>query len=243
MENNIPKHIAIIMDGNGRWAARRGLPRVMGHRAGAKSVRKVVEACARMKVKYLTLYAFSVDNWKRPPSEVAALMRYLNEFLQKETNELMKHDIKLAVTGRLRGLPDFVRKRLLETIRMTSKNKGLVLVLALNYGGRREIVDACRKLGYAVKKGKIKPHDIDEKRFSEHLYTPSIPDPDLLIRTSGEYRLSNFLLWQASYSELYISGKLWPDFGEADLVSAVEDYRRRERRFGALQPKRGDVAS
>ena len=232
MENNIPKHISIIMDGNGRWAARRGLPRVMGHRAGGRSVRRVVEACARLGIKYLTLYAFSVDNWKRPRKEVDMLMKYLDEFLRKEIDELIKNDIRLTVAGRMQGLPDFVRRRLIEATRRTRENRGLVLVLALNYGGRREIVDACRKLAQALMRGKIKLNEIDEEKFAKFLYTPDVSDPDLLIRTSGEYRLSNFLLWQVAYSELYISDKLWPDFGEDDLIRAIEDYKKRERRFG-----------
>ncbi|MBI4435897.1 MAG: isoprenyl transferase [Candidatus Omnitrophica bacterium] len=235
MENNLPKHIAIIMDGNGRWAKHRGLPRTMGHRAGIKSVRRVVEACVAMKIPVLTLYAFSVENWKRPKKEIGLLMRLLSEFLEKEIDEMNEHNIRFMAIGRLEELPDFVRERLWKTIQATSQNTGLVLNLALNYGGRSEIIDATKKIVQNVKEAKMSVDAINEESFSKFLYTDGIPDPDLLIRTSGEMRISNFLLWQISYSEIVVTKKLWPDFDRSDLEKAIQEFQSRERRFGATE--------
>ena len=234
-ENSLPKHIAIIMDGNGRWAKQRGFPRTMGHRAGIKSVRRVVEACVELKVSVLTLYAFSVENWQRPKLEINTLMRLLSEFLEKEIDEMNEHDIRFMAIGRLEELPDFVQKRLSRTIEATSRNKGLVLNLALNYGGRSEIVDAVKKIAQKVKRSELDPEEINEASFSQFLYTQGIPDPDLLIRTSGEMRVSNFLLWQISYSEIVVTKKLWPDFNKNDLEKAIQEFQTRERRFGMTQ--------
>ena len=235
MENNLPRHIAIIMDGNGRWAKRRGLPRTLGHRAGIKSVRRIVEACVELKISVLTLYAFSMENWKRPQREIDTLMRLLSEFLEKEIDEMNEHNIRFTAIGRTEALPEFVRQRLERTIQATAKNTGLVLNLALNYGGRTEIVDAVRKIVSEAKQDHLRPEDVDEDSFSRYLYTHALPDPDLLIRTSGEMRVSNFLLWQISYSEIYVTKKLWPDFTKRDLEEAIRDFQRRERRFGATE--------
>ena len=233
MENNLPRHIAIIMDGNGRWAKRWGLPRTLGHRAWIQSVRRVVEACVELKISVLTLYAFSVENWKRPKREIDTLMRLLSEFLEKEIEEMNEHNIRFTAIGRIEELPDFVQKRLARTIEATRQNRGLVLNLALNYGGRTEIVDAVRKIVVRAKEDHFDPNQIDEGFFSRYLYTHSLPDPDLLIRTSGEMRVSNFLLWQISYSEIYVTKKFWPDFTKKDLEEAIQDFQHRERRFGA----------
>ncbi|MFH1858229.1 MAG: isoprenyl transferase [Candidatus Omnitrophota bacterium] len=233
--NQLPKHIAIIMDGNGRWAALRALPRTMGHRAGIKAVRRVVEACVALKVPALTLYAFSVENWRRPKTEITMLMRLLAEFLEKEIGEMNEHDIRFTAIGRLEELPDFVQDRLKRTIEATKNNKGLVLNLALNYGGRSEIVDAAKKVARKVAAGELSPEAIDENSFSQFLYTEGLPDPDLLIRTSGEMRISNFLLWQISYSEIVVTKKLWPDFTKNDLEKAIQEFQTRERRFGTTR--------
>ena len=235
MENSLPGHIAIIMDGNGRLAKQKGLPRTMGHRAGIKSVRRVVEACVELKIPVLTLYAFSIENWRRPKMEINTLMRLLSEFLEKEINEMNEHDIRFTAIGRLKELPEFVQKRLRRTIEATSKNKGLVLNLALNYGGRSEIVDAARRIAHEVKEESLRLEEIDENSFSRFLYTNGLPDPDLLIRTSGEMRVSNFLLWQISYSEIVVTKKLWPDFNKSDLEKAIQEFQSRERRFGATR--------
>ena len=235
MENNLPRHIAIIMDGNGRWARRRGLPRTLGHRAGIQSVRRIVEACVELKISVLTLYAFSVENWKRPQREIDTLMRLLSEFLEKEIDEMNQHNIRFTTIGRTEALPDFVQQRLERTIQATAKNTGLVLNLALNYGGRTEIVDAVRKIVSEAKEDSMGLEEITEEFFSRHLYTHALPDPDLLIRTSGELRVSNFLLWQISYSEIYVTKKFWPDFTKKDLEEAIREFRRRERRFGATE--------
>ena len=229
----LPRHVAIIMDGNGRWARGRGLPRVMGHRAGIKSVRAAAEIAREVGVEFLTLYAFSVENWKRPTGEVSTLMRLLNEFLRRELSTLMKNEIRLNVLGDFAGLPEIVRRHLERVMEETRENRKMVLNLALNYGGRSEIVHAARRVAEQVKAGKLKLSQLNEEIFSRFLYTDGQPDPDLLIRTSGEQRISNFLLWQISYAELYITPKLWPDFGKADFLDALRDYQRRERRFGA----------
>ncbi len=223
------------MDGNGRWAKSKGLPRTMGHRSGIKSVRRVVEACVELKVPVLTLYAFSVENWQRPKLEINTLMHLLSEFLEKEIDEMNEHDIRFTAIGRLGELPDFVQARLKRTIEATRGNRGLVLNLALNYGGRSEIVDAAKRIAHQVKEAKLNPEEITENSFSQFLYTQGLPDPDLLIRTSGEMRISNFLLWQISYSEIVVTKKLWPDFTKSDLEKAIEEFQSRERRFGTTK--------
>lgn len=230
----VPRHVAIIMDGNGRWAAARNLPRTGGHEAGVKAVRTVVKAAHEIGITYLTLYTFSVENWQRPLSEVTALMTLLARTTIDELDDLMKNDVRLIVTGRLQGLPRLRRKVLEEAIYRTRRNKGLILNLALNYGGRTEILDAVRGVASAVRSGRLEVADIDEELFAGFLYTDGIPDPDLLIRTSGEQRISNFLLWQTSYTELCIIDTLWPDFGRNELFHAIADYQRRERRFGKV---------
>jgi undecaprenyl diphosphate synthase len=228
----LPKHIAIIMDGNGRWAKRRRLPRIAGHRAGIRAVRQAVEASARLGVQYLTLYAFSVENWKRPHTEIKLLMGLLREYLKKELAELNRQNIRLEVIGRIDELPPPVVEDLRKTMSQTRENTGMRLVLALNYGARAELVDAVQELIEKAKKnGSIK---VDESLLSAHLYTRGFPDPDLLIRTSGELRLSNFLLWQVAYAELWVTETLWPDFTQNDLFQAIIDFQKRERRYGGL---------
>ena len=232
----LPQHIAVIMDGNGRWARKRHLPRIAGHRAGIRAVRQVVEACARLGVPCLTLYAFSVENWKRPHTEVKLLMGLLREYLKKEIGELNRNNIRFGAIGRIESLPATVQRDLSETIEKTRSNTGLRLTLALNYGGRAEVIDAVRSLASQFQKqnGTFDPETITEQSFSRHLYTRDLPDPDLLIRTSGEMRLSNFLLWQVAYSEIWVTDILWPDFTERELFQAVIDFQRRERRYGGL---------
>jgi undecaprenyl diphosphate synthase len=233
----LPEHIAIIMDGNGRWAKRRSLPRVAGHKAGIGPVRSTVESCARLGVKVLTLYAFSVENWKRPRAEVETLWRLLRFYLRRELPELMKNDIRLEAIGRLDELPLAVRNELQAAVETTSRNRGLLVNLAINYGGRAELVDAVNAiLETAQRNGTLSGLRLDEQMISQNLYTSQTPDPDLLIRTSGEMRISNFLLWQIAYSELYITDTLWPDFGRADLLKAILDFQKRDRRFGGLNP-------
>ena len=227
-----PRHIAIIMDGNGRWAAARGLPRVLGHRSGAEAVRRVVEASCELGVKALTLYAFSWENWDRPAAEIRELMGLLDEFVRGETPTLLANRIRLRAIGRLGQLPADVLGNLRRAIAQTAHFDRMTLTLALSYGGRQEIVDAARRLAERVRAGELAPAQIDEALFAEHLSTAGLPDPDLVIRTSGEQRLSNFLLWQSSYTEIYVTQKLWPDFAKEDLVDAIAEYERRERRFG-----------
>jgi undecaprenyl diphosphate synthase len=235
----LPAHIAIIMDGNGRWAGRRHLPRIAGHKAGIAPVRNTVETCARLGVKVLTLYAFSVENWKRPRAEVEALWRLLRFYLRQELPELQKNDIRLQAIGRLDALPAPVRAELDANIEATSANRGLILNLAINYGGRAEIVDAINGiLEMARLEGSVDCLKFDEDLISDSLYTASCPDPDLLIRTSGEMRLSNFLLWQIAYAELYVTEKLWPDFSRTDLLKAILEYQKRDRRYGGLSGAR-----
>ena len=229
---DIPRHVAVIMDGNGRWAKRRHLPKIAGHRAGAKSVREVVEAARELGVKVLTLYTFSTENWKRPKNEVTALFRLLEQYLDKEEDKLNKNNIRFSVIGDIEGLPEPVRSKIRNVMGSTSGNTGLMLNLALNYGSRLEILAAVRRLARDVVAEKIAPEKIDEALFSGYLYTGGLPDPDLVIRTSGECRVSNFLLWQIAYSELYITKKLWPDFKKSDFKKAIEEYQGRERRFG-----------
>jgi undecaprenyl diphosphate synthase len=232
--HHLPDHIAIIMDGNGRWAGKRNLPRTAGHEAGVEAVRDVVKASAEIGIKYLTLYTFSVENWKRPREEVAALMRLLTKTTRREIDELNRNNVRLITTGRIDELSISRRKVLAVAVRKTKKNTGLVLNLALNYGGRTEIIDAVRSIALAVRSGDILPSEINEALFSNYLYTAGLPDPDLLVRTSGEKRISNFLLWQTSYTEMYITDVLWPDFGRRELFEAIIEYQKRERRFGKV---------
>ena len=222
------------MDGNGRWARERNLPRVEGHRTGAESVRTIVRVAGEVGLKYLTLYAFSVENWNRPKDEVDTLMKYLERYLRSETPELDRNNVRLEVIGQIYRLPEFVQKELKKSITTLSKNNGLTVVMALSYGARTEIVDAVRAIAEKVEKHKLDPAEINEAVISQHLYTKNIPDPDLLIRTSGEMRVSNFLLWQISYAELVVTPTLWPDFRKAQFFEALEEYARRHRRFGAL---------
>lgn len=231
---NLPRHVAIIMDGNGRWAKERHLPRVEGHRAGAESARIIIRTAGELGIKYLTLYAFSVENWNRPKDEVDALMKYLIHYLKTETPELNKNNVKLEVIGQIWRLPENVQEHLKKSIATLSKNNGLTLIMALSYGGRTEIVDAVRGIAQKVKQGKLDPSEITEQVFAQHLYTSNFPDPDLLIRTSGEMRISNFLLWQISYAELVITPTLWPEFRKPQFFTALEEYVRRHRRFGGV---------
>jgi len=221
------------MDGNGRWANLRGLPRIMGHRAGIKAVKEAIKTSHELGIKYMTIYAFSMENWKRPKKEVEMLMRYLNEYIDKELASFVKNEIRLNVIGRMSGLPDYVQPKLRKAIEETKEFASMTLNVALNYSGRSEIVDAAKKFASLVKSGQREINDLDEESFSDLLYTKGQPDPDLLIRTSGEMRISNFLLWQISYSELYVTPKLWPDFRKKDLEEAIAAYQKRERRFGA----------
>jgi undecaprenyl diphosphate synthase len=230
----VPAHVAIIMDGNGRWAKQRHLPRVEGHRNGVESVRAIVRAAGEAGVKHLTLYAFSVENWNRPKDEVDTLMTYLARFLKNEIGELTKNNVRLDAIGQIYRLPEFVQEQLKKTKAALAKNNGLTLILALSYGGRTEIIEAMRGIGQKIKEGNIDPAEINEKLVSEHLYTRHYPDPDLLIRTSGEMRISNFLLWQISYAELVVTQTLWPDFRKPQFFEALEEYTRRHRRFGLV---------
>src|SRR5256714_6567477 len=231
---DLPRHVAIIMDGNGRWARERHLPRIEGHRAGADSARLIIRAAGELGIKYLTLYAFSVENWNRPKHEVDALMKYLVHYLKSETPELNKNNVRLEIIGQVYRLPEAVQEHLKKSLAALSKNNGLTLVMALSYGGRTEIVDAVRSIAKQVKSGQLDPADITEQIFAQNLYTRNIPDPDVLIRTSGEMRVSNFLLWQISYTELVVTQTLWPDFRKPQLYAALEEYHRRHRRFGAI---------
>jgi undecaprenyl diphosphate synthase len=245
--DRLPAHIAIIMDGNGRWAKRRNLPRVAGHKAGIDPVRITVETCARLGLRALTLYAFSVENWKRPRAEVEMLWRLLRLYLRAELPDMARNDIRFNAIGRIEALPDFVRAELEETVRATAGNRGLHLNLAINYGGRAELVDAVKALIEDSRRGiaNNKAIVIDEEAIAQRLYTAGTPDPDLLIRTSGEMRVSNFLLWQIAYSELYVTDTLWPDFNRTELLRAILDYQKRDRRFGGLgdaAPIESDVA-
>ncbi len=232
--NDTPRHIAAIMDGNGRWAKARNMPRVEGHRKGAESVKAVIEACQELGVEWLTLYAFSSENWKRPQSEIDALMILLERFLKDKAKEMNKRNVRLRAIGRIHLLPPACQKQLEKAIDSTRNNTGLTLNLALSYGSREEIVDSVKAIAQKAKAGLIDPDDITNETISAHLYDPEMPDPDLLIRTSGELRLSNFLLWQLSYTEIVISEKFWPDFRGADLHDAVAQFRSRHRRFGSI---------
>ncbi len=229
---NLPRHIAVIMDGNGRWAKQHALGRIAGHRKGAEAVRATVRTCREMGIRYLTLYAFSVENWMRPTREVSALMELLVDYLRSETRELQERGIRLQAIGSIGLLPEAVRQFLRETMEATKENRAMVLVLALSYGGRDEILEAARSLARKSSSGALDPGDISKDVFEEHLQTAGIPDPDLLIRTSGEFRISNFLLWQTAYTEFYFTDVLWPDFNREELRRAVAAYQQRERRFG-----------
>ncbi|MGN6625575.1 MAG: isoprenyl transferase [Tepidisphaeraceae bacterium] len=235
----IPRHIAIIMDGNGRWAVRQGSDRTTGHQQGARVVKSIVTECSRLRDElggpnFLTLYSFSIENWKRPIEEVAFLMRMYIDYLREERKTMMQNNIRFHQIGRLDNLPDEVMDEVNETLELTRNNTGLNLVLALNYGSRAEITDAVRSIAAKVKAGELDPRDVTEKTISDHLYTAGWPDPDLLIRTAGEMRVSNYLLWQISYAELYVSDVLWPEFGVPELHKALNAFARRNRRFGAL---------
>ncbi len=230
----LPNHIAAIMDGNGRWAQKRHLPRVAGHRAGVKAAREIIETCARLHIPCLTLYAFSQENWRRPQAEVDFLMRLLREYLKRELPSIHKNNIRLLVIGRSEDLPEAVRADIADAMQVTAGNTGMKLVVALNYGGRAELADAFNALLDRARANGLADFRADEQAISEHLYTAGLPDPDLLIRTSGEMRVSNFLLWQIAYAEIYVTETLWPDFSRARLLEALVDFQKRERRYGGL---------
>jgi len=232
--SKLPRHIAVIMDGNGRWARKRAMPRIAGHRAGRHAVREVTRACAEMGIEALTLYTFSQENWKRPSYEVRALWSFLEEVLRTEFLELAQNDIRLMATGDLDSIPDAARRALMRAQKDLEGNRGMVLNLAVSYGSRGEITAAARRFAQDVADGHCRPEELDEQLFRAYLFAPELPDPDLLIRTSGEMRLSNFLLWQLAYAELYVTETLWPDFGRAELHAAIAEYQRRERRFGGV---------
>jgi len=232
----MPRHIAIIMDGNGRWATQRGLPRIIGHKQGYETVRDIVRACGELGVEVLTLYAFSTENWRRPKEETDMLMQLIEEATRIELPTLQEKNIRLRISGRLSELPESLQQALAEDIQATAKNTGLVLNLAINYGGRVEILDAVREACRRAKDGRLDPEHITEEYFSGLLYTAGLPDPDLLIRTAGELRVSNFLLWQMAYTEIWVTPVLWPDFTQAELLRAIADYQQRVRRFGSVPP-------
>lgn len=230
-----PRHVAIIMDGNGRWAKARGLPRLKGHQEGANSVISIVRACKKAGVKYLTLYAFSVENWVRPKSEISGLMALLQKFLREQEDELHENSIRLRIIGRLQDLPGPIRNELQRVMKATEKYDEGNLILALSYGGRTEITHAAVEIAQLVKAGELDPGEVDEETIRQHLYAPDVPDPDLMIRTSGEARISNFLLWQISYAELYFTDTMWPDFREPDFMKAIEAFGQRKRRYGDIK--------
>ena len=234
VSDRLPRHIAVIMDGNGRWARERGLPRIEGHRRGVKSVRLMVEECSRLGIEQLTLYCLSSENWKRPQNELNLLMHLLEQYVIEERSEIMRQGLQFSIIGRRDGLSRGVIEEIQKTIDCSRDNKGMWLCLALNYGSRGEMVDAVRSIAQQVVRGELRPDDISEECISEHLYTAGMPEPDLLIRTAGEMRISNFLLWQISYTELWVTPKYWPDFREPDLIDALKDYASRDRRFGGL---------
>lgn len=237
----IPRHIAIIMDGNGRWAQKKTLPRMAGHHRGAKTVKKIAQCCVDFGIESLTLYSFSIDNWKRPKAEVNSLMHLYARYLAEIRPKLMKNNVKLIHLGRLTELPSAVKKELAKTIEITAANTGMTLALALNYGSRTEIIDATKKIAQKYKSGKLHLKNIDEQCISEHLYTAGLADPDLLVRTANELRVSNFLLWQISYSEFYVTKTLWPNFKKSDLEKAILAYAKRNRRFGAIKLQPEDI--
>ena len=232
--DRLPAHVAIIMDGNGRWARQRGLPRFAGHRAGASTVRLIVEECARIGLKQLTLYSFSTENWNRPPEEVAMLMDLYVEYMKSQRKLLIDNNIQFVQIGRLEGLPPPVLAELTNTLNATKSNTGMTLCLAINYGSRSEITDAVRQIAAEIKSGQLAPEQISEQTISDHLYTKGMPDPDLLVRTAGEMRLSNFLLWQISYAELYVTPAPWPEFSIEELHKALQNFAARNRRFGGV---------
>jgi undecaprenyl diphosphate synthase len=234
MSTKAPRHIAVIMDGNGRWARQRGWPRSRGHLEGANSARECVETCLELGVEFLTLYTFSTENWRRPKEEVEVLMGLLQKFLKDYTVQLQKRGVRLTAIGRLEEIPLAAREQVLKSIKATSEGNKLTTILAINYSGRTEIVDAVKRIVAAVQEGRLDPGQIDSEIFRQNLYTGCWPDPDLFIRTSGEMRISNFLLWQLSYTEIYVTEKLWPDFRRADLIEAIEEYGRRNRRYGGV---------
>jgi undecaprenyl diphosphate synthase len=236
----LPRHVAIIMDGNGRWAKKRLLNRIKGHEKGADSVRAVVKACREIGIPYLTLYAFSTENWQRPPMEVDALMTLLQKFLQTEAKELQTNNIRLGTIGETHRLPGDVRRSLEDVMSLTRHNDGLHLILALSYGARSEIIHAVREIAAEAAAGRLTPAAIDDEKLADKLFTRGLPDPDLLIRTSGELRLSNFLLWQLAYAEFHFTPTLWPDFGKEEFIRILADYQGRERRFGKIDPDRGN---
>jgi len=238
--NNIPKHIAIIMDGNGRWAKERGLPRTVGHRKGINRIKEILKAADKLGVKYITFFAFSTENWQRPKKEVDMLMHALDNFLRNQLRDLNKNNIRLIVIGEDDPLPEYLRKRIKEAEDSTRKNSGLVAIIALNYGGRAEIINAAKRFALGVASGRETADNLTPELFSGLLYTAVIPDPDLLIRTSGEMRISNFLLWQLSYAELYFPKKYWPEFSPKDLEKAIKEYQNRERRFGGVDVDKKD---
>lgn len=233
--SSLPRHVAVIMDGNGRWAKQRGLPRVEGHRRGVDAVRAAIEECCRLGIEQLTLYCFSTENWKRPQAELDFLMALLQEYLIAERAEIMEQNIRFAVVGRRQGMPEGVLREMDENIRVSQANTGMTLCLAINYSGRAELADAVRSIADDVAAGRLRPEDVDETAVADRLYTCGMPDPDLLIRTAGEMRVSNFLLWQISYAELWVTGKCWPDFDAASLHEALRAFAQRERRFGGLK--------
>ncbi len=239
----LPQHIAVIMDGNGRWAQRRHLPRIAGHRAGVQSARTVIETCARLNIPALTLYAFSMENWRRPKAEIDFLMRLLREYLRKELPVIHRNNIRLLVIGRPDHLPEAVRTDVERAMKQTAGNSGMQLAVALNYGGRAELVDAFNRILDRVRNNGLANARVDEEMISQHLYTAGLPDPDLLIRTSGELRVSNFLLWQIAYAEIYVTETLWPDFTRAQLFEALLDFQKRERRYGGLAETRQRVTA
>jgi undecaprenyl diphosphate synthase len=230
--SNIPRHIAIIMDGNGRWAKKKFFPRIAGHQAGVKSVDRIVTACREIGISALTLYSFSIENWKRPANEIEGLMKILYEYLKKELNRMLKEGIRFNTIGNIDDLPDFAQQIIMESKEKTKNNSEMVLTLALSYGGRAEIVNVAKRISVEVKEGSITPDDINESLFDNYLYTHDLPEVDLLIRTSGELRISNFLLWQIAYAELYFTDQLWPNYKEEDLYEAIRAFQARERRFG-----------
>ncbi len=232
--DRIPGHVAIIMDGNGRWAQQRGLPRLEGHRRGYRTVSRIVRVAAEAGVRALTLYTFSAENWRRPKDEVAGIMRLIATAAHRELRRLTDEGVQLRVSGRMEGLPDFVREALLTDVEITKNNPGIILTLAVNYGGRAEITDAVQNIARRAASGELSPEAIDEELVSQFLYQPDLPDPDLLIRTAAEMRVSNFLLWQIAYSEIHVTPVLWPDFGEADFLKAIADHQGRVRKFGGV---------
>lgn len=237
LTEEMPQHIAIIMDGNGRWAKEQGLSRSVGHKEGVQRLKKIVEIVSKLEIEYLTVFAFSTENWKRPKQEVDFLMKLFHRTFDNEVSDLHNSDVRIRVLGRRQGLPENIRAKIDEVVELTNKNQGLNLNIALNYGGRSEIIDAAKSLAAKVKNGSVKLDDVDEEELSSELYTADIPDPELLIRPSGEKRISNFLLWQSAYTEFWFTDTYWPEFDKEELLEAIAEYQRRERRFGGLKEK------